>query len=265
MEFTIEKRKKVDAKRFHPQHMEIAYEFSKKIYKELKDFIKALVLFGSTARGITSNDIDILIIVDDVNVQLTKELVQTYRLIVEQTVLRTSKRLHITTMKLTSFWEYIKNGDPIVLNILRDGVSILDTGFFDPIQALLAQGRIRPTKESIWNYFNRSPISLHNSKWHILQATLDLYWAVIDSAHAALMKLGCVPETPENVASLLEEKMVKPGLLHKKYPKTMEHFYNVGKLIMHNELREISGEHYDHYYREAKEFVEVMQDFIKKK
>ena len=59
-------------------------------------------------------------------------------------------------MRFTSFWEYIRNGDPVGINILRDGVAIIDTGFFDPLQALLKKGRIRPTSESIWTYIDEA-------------------------------------------------------------------------------------------------------------
>jgi uncharacterized protein (UPF0332 family)/predicted nucleotidyltransferase len=265
VDFTIETRKRVNAEKFTNQSVDIAHEFSKKIIHELRDFIKAIVLFGSTAKGKTTGDIDILIIIDDINVILTKELVQTYRIIIEQCVLKTSKKLHITTMKLTSFWEYMRNGDPIALNILRDGVSILDTGFYDPMQRLLMQGRIRPSPESVWNYFNRAPMSLHNAKWHVMQGVVDLYWAVTDSAHAALMKLGCTPESPEKLPELIEERMVKPGHINKKYPRVLKTFYNLSKMITHGEAKEIPGEHFDEYYKEAKEFVEVMQEFINKK
>ena len=48
-------------------------------------------------------------------------------------------------------------------------------------------------------YFGRAPITLRNSKWHLNQATIDLYWAVIDATHAALMKLGEIPPSPEHI------------------------------------------------------------------
>ncbi len=264
MDFEIKKKKRVNLKRYTQDDVDVAYKFAKEINKELGNFLKAVVLFGSAARREKSRDIDILLVVDDVTLQLTRELVQTYRIITEKTIAKVSTKIHVTSMKFTSFWEYCRAGDPVAINILRDGVSIIDTGFFDPLQALLYQGRVRPTPESIWSYFSRAPVTLHNSKWHINQATLDLYWAVVDSAHAALMKMGEVPPSPEHVAGMLHEKLVKNGLLPERYAKTMAHFFHLSKSIIHNEIKPVTGEMYDRYFKEAADFVDTMQMLIRK-
>ncbi len=98
-----------------------------------------------------------------------------------------------------------------------------------------------------------------------MQATLDLYWAVIDSAHAALMKLDEIPPSPDHVAGMLTQRMVNKNLLDKKYAKTMDKFYNISKKIMHRDIKEISGDEYDKYYTEAFEFVQAMKLFIEGK
>jgi len=159
----------------------------------------------------------------------------------------------------------VRAGDPIAINILRDGVAILDTGFFSPLQLLLYQGRIRPSPEAIQNYLSLAPQTLQNSKSHILSATLDLYWAVIDSAHAALMSINEIPPSPAHVADMLDEKLIKTGLLHKRHAYTMRQFYSLGKSIMHGELLQISGDQYDVYYQEAYNFVMEMKKFIEQK
>ena len=183
-------------------------------------------------------------------------------MIVQRSIVRVSTKLHITTMRFTSFWEYMRNGDPVAINLLRDGVALIDSGFFDPMQMLLKKGRIRPTQESIWTYYSRAPNTLHNSKWHLLQGVLDLYWAVIDSAHAALMKVGEIPPTPEHVADLMEEKLVKRKMLEHKYVVIMRNFYKLMKMVTHRELVEIKGEEFDHYYKTAEEFVNRMRKII---
>ena len=148
---------------------------------------------------------------------------------------------------------------------MREGVALLDTGFFDPLHALLVKGRIRPSPESVWTYFTRAPKTIHNSKWHILQAVLDLYWAVIDSSHASLMKLGEIPPSPDHVADLLELKMVRPGLIDRKYAATMRKFYHLQKRIVYREVKEISGAEYDLLLKEAQGFVSSMEKFIASK
>ena len=267
MEFKVKKRDSPKKKEYDKTDMDIAYDFSKKLYKELGDFLKAVVLFGTATKKTykTTGDIDILIIIDDVSIVLTSEVVEAYRIITEKIIAQTSKSIHVTTMRFTSFWEYIRAGDPIAINILREGVALIDIGFFDPMQRLLYQGRIRPTYESIYTYFSRAPITLSNSKWHTLQATIDLYWAVIDSAHAALMRLGEMPPTPAHVADMLEEKLVKPGHLEKRYIATMKKFYGLMKNITHREIKEIPGHDFDKYYKEAEAFVKRMREFLDRK
>ena len=151
------------------------------------------------------------------------------------------------------------------MNILRDGVALLDTGFFDPLRALLARGRIRPTPEAVWTYFARAPRTLHNSKWHVMQAVMDLYWAVVDAAHAALMKQGEIPPSPEQVADVLDEKLIKPKHIEKKYSDIMRKFYTLQKQIMYRQVREIQGKDYDVHLKDAQAFITRMDEFINKK
>jgi len=255
--------------KYEKEDIDLAYEFSKEAKKELKELLKAIILFGSTARKVNSKDkvqdVDLLLILDDVTIQLTSELIQTYRIIVEKIMSKTSRKLHITSLRFTNFWEYVRAGDPIAINILRDGIPLIDTGFFAPLQMLLYQGRIRPSAESIQNYLMMAPQTLQNSRGHILSATIDLYWAVIDSAHAALMSVNEIPPSPAHVADLMEEKLIKTGLLHNRHAATMRQFYSLGKSIMHGELQHISGDQYDAYYKEAHEFVMEMKKFIDRK
>lgn len=263
VDFDIDKRTSKTKHQYSEENLDLAYEFTKKIHRELGEVLKAVILFGSTARKEEdANDIDILLIADDVTINFSKELVQTYRVIVEQKVRETSDKIHVTSMKLTSFWEYIRNGDPIALNILRDGFALIDTGFFDPLQLMLRQGRIKPSKETQWNYFQRAPQNLDQSQQRMKDAMIDLYWAVIDASHAALMSINEIPPTPKHVPEYLDEKLVQKGLIKEDLPWTVRRFYDLHKRISNEEIRTISGEEYDKHYRIAKEFVEEIQDFI---
>lgn len=264
MKFEIKEVENPNFRRYSSEELEIAYDFSKRAYTEFGNFIKSLIIFGSAARrdAKPGADIDILVIIDDLSVQLSPEVVETYRIITEKLIADVSQRLHVTTLKLTAFWDYVRNSDPVGINILRDGYALLDSGFFDPLQALLFRGRIRPTDESIWTYYSRAPRTLQNSKWHILQGSMDLYWAVIDSAHAALMSIGEVPPSPRHVGDLMHEKMFKAKLLHKDYANTMDKFYALAKKISSREIMDLSGKEYDSLQKEAADFVEAMRKFI---
>jgi predicted nucleotidyltransferase/uncharacterized protein (UPF0332 family) len=266
MEFKIEKRENENIHKYPTDDIKIANDFATKLKAELGDFLTAVVIFGSTVRfeATERSDIDILVITDDVSFQLTDPLVEGYRIIVENVINATSRKLHVTSMTLTSFWEYVKAGDPVAINILRDGVALIDTGMFVPLQQLLKQGRIRPSEEGVWRYFSRAPRTLTNSRWHLLQATLDLYWAVIDSAHAALMRKNVIPPTPDHVADMLDKTLVKKKELEKKYIETMKKFYKLSKMITHREIKEVKGPDYEKYYAEAQDFVNRMKKIIER-
>jgi predicted nucleotidyltransferase len=267
MKFKIKKRDDRDTTTaYPPTEFQIAKDFSQRIYKELGEFLKAVILFGSaTGSGKQCvNDIDILVIVDDVKIQFTEDLVQTYRVILQKVIADTDpKRLHIQSMKFSAFWEYVRSGDPVATNVLRYGIALIDSGFFDPLQLLLDQGRIRPTPESIATYFALAPKSLESSDRHMLNATVELYWAVINASHAALMHYGEVPPSPDHVAEIMKKTLIKDKKITAESVKTMEDMYKVFKGITGRKTRAITGQEYDTYRIRVDKFVKEMDKFIR--
>ena len=247
--------------------LEIARRFASKVYKEFGKFISGIVLFGSVTdiSREKKGDVDILIIIDDVHIVLAPEIMETYKIIVEKAIIDTSTKIHVQTMKLTSFWEYVRSGDPVAINILRSGVALVDTGFFDPLQLLLMQGRIRPSREAIYTYYNMSFASFNNSGKHLLKAMVDLYWTAIDATHAALMRIGEVPPSPEHAADMIREKMVKNKYLHPKYAVLMHDLYFMSKRILKDEITSISGSEYDKYRQRTEEYLGIIKKFIEKR
>jgi len=264
----FETKKRYREVKYFRDDMELGRKLADRIYKEMKGFVQALVLFGSAAkgRGKDNRDVDILIIIDDVHIKLTRDVVETYRIVLAKIIGDLDKdKLHVQSMKLSSFWEYVRAGDPIAINILRDGIALIDTGFFDPLQALLDEGRIRPSREAMQTYFTMSFASLSRARQHLLTASVDCYWAAIDAAHSALMSLGVVPVSPEKVAGVLEEKMVKTGIIEKKYALIMKELYTLSKKVTKREIKDIKGKDYDRYRKLSEDFVKRMQLYIEKR
>ncbi len=266
MKFLLKRKKYPFEHKYPRDQIDTARKFAKVVYKELGDFVVALTLFGSAARrDKRARDIDVMIIIDDVHVNLTRELVETYRIIIAKAVSKIDpKRLHVQTVKWSTFWEYVRVGDPVAINILRDSIALIDIGFFDPLQGLLFSGRIRPTGESVWTYYSMAPASINKSNVHIDLAIVDLYWAVIDASHAALMSIGEIPPSPNHVADMLQEKLVKTKKLDARYVTILKHIYEVAKRIMHRDDHNFDGKDYDKYRRFADEFVRKMRIFIEK-
>lgn len=263
MKFNVRRLAPKNITRYPQEDIELARQFARIVWRELGGLLAGVILFGSTVTGPGKrSDIDLLLILDDVRVQFSKVLIDTYRVITEKAIAEVSQqRLHIQSMKLTAFWEYIRAGDPIAVNILRNGVALVDTGFFDPLQALLDQGRIRPSEEAVWTYFTMAPASLHRSKMNLLTAAVDLYWAAVDAAHAALMAQGDIPPTPSHVSSMLRTHLKAS----RSDANTIETLYDLFKKITHRDIKEISGLDYDRYRKMTEKFVNNMKAFIESK
>lgn len=263
MEFKIQKKSNPNKDKYRKDDIDLAYEFSKKAIQEFGSFIKCIALFGSAVKGQSSHDIDILVVVDDVSIVLTAEMVEAYRVVIEKIISETSKKLHVTTLKLTNFWDYIRKGDPIGLNILRQGVALYDTSIFEPLRILLSQGKIMPSAETVNFYANKSAGSMFNSRNHLVRATLDLYWAVIDISHAALMHHGVMAPSPVAVADHMHHVFVKNRKLERRYPPIMSKFYKLSKAIINNDINHVSGKQYDQYQREARLYIDRVKKLIR--
>src|SRR3989338_3825174 len=137
MKFQIKYHEAREVQKNYPsEEFAVAKTFATRVYKEFGEFVKAIVLFGSVNKqeGKKPSDIDILIVLDDVRVQFSEDIVQTYRVILQKIIADTdAKRLHVQSMKFSSFWEYVRAGDPVATNVLRYGIALVDTGFFDPL------------------------------------------------------------------------------------------------------------------------------------
>jgi uncharacterized protein (UPF0332 family) len=104
----------------------------------------------------------------------------------------------------------------------------------------------------------------------LLGAVTDYYWAMIDSAHAALMKHNQVPPSPEFIERLLTSTFVNKGLLKGKYINYYRELWQTAKAIVHGEITRVGGSDYDRYRAMAEEFekemkrlTELKKDFVK--
>ena len=261
--------RKEKAESRHDKEHDIAYDFAIRVCKHLREVIKSIVLFGSTAKGTSKekSDIDIIIIVDDCTIKWDQELIAWYREELSKILSASSynKKLHINTVTLSAFWNQILIGDPVVINVLRYGISLIDFGgFFSPLKILLAKGKIRPTKEAIYTALKRAPMHLSRSKFNILASVEAIYWAMVDSSHAALMSAGEVPPSPEHIGSMLEATFVKKGMLKSKFVDWYKEVYALAHVVSHGELLEVSGNDIQMYRKRAEEFLNEMAVLVDK-
>lgn len=262
------KKAKVASKKFVSEK-EIAMDFALRIQEKFDRMIKASILFGSQAKDTQSakSDIDIVLIIDDSSIEWDLELISWYReelgkIIAAKTY---GKDLHINTIKLTTWWQDLIHGDPVVLNILRYGDALVDLGgFFTPLKSLLAQGKIRSTPEAVFVALQRAPTHLVRSKMAVMGAIEGVYWTMVDSAHAALITAGKVPPSPEHIPELLQEAFVDTKMLSSGYVRAFNDLYMLHKNISHGKLVEIKGADIDKWQNVAENFLNEMTRLVNK-
>ena len=247
---------------------DIAMDFATKVFKKFNKIIKSVILFGSSARQetVTGSDIDIIIILDDVAINWDQELIAWYRQELDKMLRKNpyQKSLHINTVKLSTWWEDLMRGDPVIINILRYGEAMIDlAGFFEPLKYLLVKGKIKSTPEAIYSALQRAPTHIARSKLAELNSIEGLYWAMVDSAHAALIAANVPPASPEHVPADLKEIFVDTGRLKMKYVIWYRDLLMLHKKIAHGQLKNLKGIEIDMWQDRAEEFLEVMAKLVK--
>ena len=248
---------------------DIAMDFATKVYKKFDKIIKSVILFGSAVKQttVTGSDIDIIILIDDVAVNWDQELIAWYRQELEKLIKNNPYQgsLHINTIKLSTWWEDLIRGDPVILNILRYGEAMIDlAGFFNPLKYLLIKGKIKSTPEAIYSALQRAPLHIARSKIAELNAIDGLFWSMVDAAHAALIAVNVPPASPEHVPGDLKENFVNAGKLKMKYVVWYRDLLVLHKKIAHGEIKNLKGVEIDAWQERAEEFLEVMANLVKK-
>ena len=242
---------------------DIAMDFSAKVIEKFDKMVKATILFGSVARqqNMSGSDIDIIILLDDASIRFDEELIAWYReelgKIIEKNPYK--RDLHINTVKLTTWWNDLMNGDPTIVNILRYGEVLIDYGgFFNPLKILLQEGKIKATPEAIYNMLNRVPSHIARSKIAQMSAIEGCYWAMIESGQALLMAIKVSPPSPEHVPGLLRENFVDKKLMKQSYTTDIAELYKLHKKIVHGEVKDIEGKVVDLWQQKSEEFFKVV-------
>jgi len=246
---------------------EMAMDFAVRVHQKFDKMVKASVLFGSQVKktAIETSDIDIIIIIDDASINWDMELIAWYREELGKIVsdLNFNKEIHINTIKLTTWWQDLLYGDPVVINILRYGEALIDSGgFYNPIKALLLQGKIHSTPEAVHAALNRAPFHLLRSRMYEMSAIEGIYWAITDSSQAALMMAGKLPPSPEHIPQMLKETFVDTNMLKYSYVKIASEIYELHRAINHRKVQNIKGAEIDKWQEIAEDFLQQMGRLI---
>ena len=225
---------------------DIAMDFATKVYQKFNKLVKSIILFGSTAKrtNVSGSDIDIIMIIDDASIRWDQELIAWYREELEKLVKKNpyKRSLHINTIKLSTWWDDLLRGDPVVINIIRDGESLIDFGgFFEPLKYLLFSGKIKSTPEAIYSLLQRAPMHISRSKASELNVIEGLFWSMVDSSQAALIAANVSPPSPEHIPIELKQTFIDKGKLKMKYAVWYRDLLLLHKKISHGKVTELKG------------------------
>lgn len=248
---------------------EIAMDFAARVQEKFDRIVKASILFGSQTKNTSTqnSDIDIVLVIDDASIEWDLELIAWYREELGKLIKAKDygRDLHVNTVKLTTWWQDLIHGDPVVLNILRYGEPLIDLGgFFVPLKSLLEKGKIRSTQEAAFMALQRAPAHLVRSKIAEMGAVEGIYWAMVDSAQAALIVAGKIPPSPEHIGDMLKEAFADTGMLSMGYVRAFNDLFDMHKNISHGKVSEVKGAEIDRWQGLAEKFMSEMTSLINK-
>ncbi|MDD3263317.1 MAG: nucleotidyltransferase domain-containing protein [Candidatus Nanoarchaeia archaeon] len=238
------------------------------VLKKFEKYIVSYVIMGSFMQGTATekSDFDVMIIVDDTDVQKMtryelkdKLLNMIYSIAFQAGELTGIKnKLHPQVYILTDFWDSIKNANPVIFSMLRDGIAIYDRGLFLPWKQLLKMGKIKPTRESI-NMFKSHSHDLINRVETKLRDYVfeDIYYAILNPMQAALMSYGINPTTPRETISFAREFLFnKEKILNEETLNFLDEINKLHKKIEYKEVSKISID-------ELKKIIESSEKYLK--
>lgn len=192
-----------------PQEIfEKVVKFTNEARKQYGNVIKSVVIFGSAAKGtmVKGSDADIWVVLDDTATKGTDDLEKVNSQL--YLIAHELKDLHIQTATLTEFWDWMKRGSPELVNYLRYGLVVYDTGFIKPVQRMLQLGLIPPSEETIRLKARSAEARYRKIRLDIKGMIFELRYTAMDIIQAAVMYF--YKATPDyKAAPQYLEKMVK--------------------------------------------------------
>jgi len=237
------------------------------ILKKFEKYIVSYVLAGSLIQGkaTKTSDIDVWIVIDDTDVKkMTRaELKDKLRAIIigmgieAGEITGIKNKLNIQVYILTDFWDSLKEANPIIFTLLRDGVPFFDRGIFMPWKQLLKMGKIKPSAEAIDMFMNSGEQMLKRVSFKLKEIGMeDIYYAILTPSQAALMLYGVPPPAPKETADLMRDIFVrKEKLFEESYVKILEDNIKIRKDIEHGTKKDMTGKEVDELLRHGEKYL----------
>jgi len=235
--------------------------FTNEARKQYGNIVKCVMIFGSAARGgmVKGSDADLWVVLDDTATKSSEDLekvnAQLYLIAHEL------KDLHIQTATLTEFWQWIKMGSPELVNYLRYGLVVYDTGFVKPVQRMLQMGLIPPSDETISLKARAAEARYKKIKLDIKSMIFELRYTAMDMIQAVIMHYYKAAPDYKAAPEFLE-KLVKERKIEKVYVEKFKELDQLWKDIDHKVIKEATPEQLDKALRLSKEIIDRFKKLL---
>lgn len=238
-------------------------KFTNEARKHYGDLIKSVLIFGSAARGDMkkTSDIDVWVILDDTTTKGSEDLnkINTHMYLIAHQL----KDLHIQTTALTEFWRWVRMGSPELVNFLRYGLAIYDSGFIKPIQRMLEMGMLPPSEEAIAVKAKAAETRLKRIRLDLKSMVFELRYTATDICQAVIMHYYKKQPDHKNIPKFLR-KLVKDKKLEAEYVKKFEQLNKMWKDIDHKVVKEVDTDYLKNAIKLADELITRMKKLLPK-
>lgn len=244
-------------------------------------YVLCFCFAGSAVKGTyrSGSDLDLFIVIDDTDVKsmslseiddrlrkkiLTKSIEISKKFCIEY-------KLNIQIYLLTYYWECLRDCNPIIYTLLRDGIPLYDKDVFTVWKLLLERGFFKPSDESIEKHIDLAKRSWNNILPLVREITIDnLYYTLLNNAQAALMLKGIPPTTPQETPAIFFSMFKDPPY---EFPssdyKTLMEIISLRKKIGHGKQKFISFDSFIKLYKKINQakfsFIKLNKTLIKEK
>ncbi|MCD6403047.1 MAG: nucleotidyltransferase domain-containing protein [Candidatus Aenigmarchaeota archaeon] len=236
-------------------------DFTEKARKMYGEIVKSVVVFGSLVRGDSkkTSDADVWVILDDTATKSTQDVARVADAL--HLLAADMKDLHVQTTNLTEFWRWIRMGSPELINFLRYGLPIYDSGFIKPIQRMLYLGMLPPSEEVVALKAKTAETHLKKISNVIKTMIFDLRYAALDACQSVIMYFYKEQPDAKKMPEFLE-KLVKEGKLENEYVDKFLELNKLWKDFDHERIKEATPEHLSRALELAKDIVERMKKLL---
>ncbi|MBI4010126.1 MAG: nucleotidyltransferase domain-containing protein [Candidatus Aenigmarchaeota archaeon] len=268
-EVVLAKRKeeKKDAEEPRPisnkEMMAKVIKFTNEARQQYSELIKSVLIFGSAVRGDATkgSDVDLFVVIDDTATKSSEDLQKVTSHL--HLIANELKDLHVQTHTLTEFWQWIKVGSPELVNFLRYGLTIYDTGFIKPVQRMLNMGLIPPSEETIILKARTADTRYKAVVRDIKSMIFDLRYSVLDIIQAVVMHYYKAQPDYKKAPEYME-KLVKEKMLEKEYIDKFKELDSLWKKIDHKEIKDATPHHLETALQLARDLITRFRAMIPK-